>query len=356
MVSRLRERYAGRSQPEPIGRDAPWHRRALALIKAAGQEWANDKASRLAASLTYYAIFSLAPLLVLAVAVAGFVFGRVDARQAILGQAEVAAGEAIADALADIMDSASESRRTATVVSIALVFFGASTVFLQLQGALNIIFRAPEQRVRGVVAAVRQRVKAFLAALAIGVVLLTLLAANAALSFVDDFVPRQLEWLAELSRFAGPLVSFGLLVLVFGMMLQYLTVARVPWRAARWGAALTGVLFVVGAVVLGTYLSSSAVGSAYGPASVLIVLLAFTYYQAQIMLFGAEFTKVYADYLGHGVVAPPGARPAAPGHAGATPVSTATRSRPEVATQVGPAAVWAFLAGLALGWWKGRKP
>ena len=314
------------------------------ILLAAGKEFAADRASRMAAALAYYTIFALAPLLVLAVSVAGFVFGRQAAEGAIRHQLVDTVGEPVAAAVERILQSAFETRFAAGTVGLLLAVWAGSAVFLQVQGALDTIFEAPEhEHVHGLVRVARQRAVAFAAALGLGVVLLTLLAANALLANLGRLVPTQTAWVGALLSAVGPVVSFLLLIGIFSLMFQYLTRLRLPWRAVLRGAAFTAVLFVAGAYAVGIYLGRVAGAGTFGAVGAVAVLLFFAYLMAQIFFFGAEVTKVYADYLEHGDIVQPSARQARP-----------PTTPPAEAASTPRAAVWAFLVGLAVGWWRRR--
>ncbi len=316
------------------------------ILFAAGKEFAADRASRMAAALAYYAVFALAPLLVLAVSVAGFVFGEQAAEGAIRAQLIDTVGEPVATAVEDILRSAFETRFAAGTIGLVLAVWAGSAVFLQLQGALDTIFGAPEhEHVHGLVRIARQRAIGFAAAVGLGVVLLAILAANAAIAFLGGHMPAQLAWLRPVLSYGGPAVSFVLLIGVFSAMFQYLTSLRLPWRAVLRGAAGTAVLFIAGGYAVGLYLGRVAGAGTFGAVGAVAVLLFFAYLMAQIFLFGAEVTKVYADYLEHGDILQPSAREAA----------AADTGRQAPAEPVPKAAVWAFLVGLAIGWWRRRR-
>lgn len=286
----------------------PWYRRLFDLLFAAAKEFGSDSASRWAASLAYYTVFAAVPLLVLAVSVAGFVFGTQAATGAISDQLTEFVGTQVAGIVEDLLVQAFETRYASGLTGLALAVWTGSGVFLQLQAALNHIFHAPEKHFEGVVGMVVQRLVAFSAALGIGLVLLALLAANTVLAVLTtDLLPASWAAALPLLRFVGPLVSVLLLIGVFSLMFQYLTSVRLPWRAVRRGAAFTGVTFVVGAVVAGLYLGRLArgEGSIFAAVGSVAVLMVLVYLLGQIFLFGAELTKVYLDYLKYGdIVAP----------------------------------------------------
>ncbi len=316
------------------------------LVKRSARAWSSDRAPRLAAALAYYAVFSLAPLLLIAVALAGFVFGEQAARGEIAERIGSTVGESAADVIEELLVNASRpgSGIIATVVGGGLLFFSASGVFLQLQAALNKIFDAPEDQRRGLAAPIRKRIIGFLAVVGAGVVLTAVLALSSAVSWVAALLPSSTAPIRVLVQVIGPISALVLGAGVFALAFQYLTVVRVPWKAARRGGALTALLFAAGAVGVGAYVASGSLGSAYGQAGSLVVLLAFLFYQGQIFFFGAEFTKVYADRLRTGA-ARAGPEPA--------PARAGTSAGPDA----GPAG-WAVLAAFVAGWligWRGRR-
>jgi membrane protein len=286
----------------------PWYRRLFDLLVAAGKEFGSDSASRWAASLAYYTVFAAVPLLVLAVSVAGFVFGTQAATGAISDQLTEFLGAQLAGIVEDLLVQAFETRYASGLTGLALAVWTGSGLFLQLQAALNHIFHAPEKRFEGVRGMVVQRLVAFSAAVGIGLVLLALLAANTGLAVLTtDVLPASWAGALPLLRFVGPVVSVLLLIVVFSLMFQYLTTVQLPWQAVRRGAAFTGITFVVGAVVAGIYLGRLArgEGSVFAAVGSLAVLMVLVYLLGQIFLFGAEVTKVYLDYLKFGDILAP---------------------------------------------------
>lgn len=324
------------------------------ILLAAGKEFAADRASRMAAALAYYAIFALAPLLVLAVSVAGFVFGEQAAEGTIRHQLTDTVGEQVANAVEGVLRSAFETRFAAGTVGLLLAIWAGSAVFLQVQGALDTVFEAPEhEHVHGLVRIARQRALAFAAAVGLGVVLLALLVANALLANLGQLIPDEAAWLRTLLSYVAPTVSFLLLIGIFSLMFQYLTRLRLPWRAVLRGAAFTAVLFVAGGYAVGFYLGRVAGAGTFGAVGAVAILLFFAYLMAQIFLFGAEVTKVYADYLEHGDIVQPSARRETAARIAADQIA-ADRARPKE-TSTPTVAVWAFLIGLVVGWWRRRR-
>ena len=317
--------------------------RFVAILKQAVRKWSDDQASRLGAALAYYTLFSVAPLLIVAVGIAGIVFGEDAARGEIVGQIEERVGPSVAGFLQDMMAGTQGGTGVAaTVIGVALTLLGASGLFLQLKGALNVVWDVPAQDTKGIANLLSTRALAFLSVLGFGVLLIAVLAASSVVSALGSLVPEDLSFLAPLLQWLTPLVMLALLALVFALVFRWLPDPSVPWPAAWRGAAFTSVLFTIGTFLLGLYLGSGAVGSGFGAAAALVTLLLYAYYSAQIFLLGAEFTRVLhlemeAD------------------HAPVQEMALASSER-SVSRRFSDSApvvtVWAFVAGLVLGWWK----
>ena len=317
--------------------------RFVATLKWAVRKWSEDKASRLGAALAYYTLFSVAPLLIVAIGIAGLVFGEEAAQGEIVGQIEDRVGSSVAGFLQDMMAGTQGGAGvTATVVGVLLTLLGASGLFLQVKGSLNVVWDVSPEATKGIGNFLWTRALAFLSVLGFGVVLLATLAASSLVSALGGLVEDDLQVLATVLRWLSPVVMLALLTVVFALMFKVLPDTTVPWRPIWRGAAFTSVLFTVGTFLLGLYLGTGAAGSGFGAAASLVTLLLFAYYSAQIFLLGAEFTRVL--HLGSEI------------DRGAVQPLTGTRREPSasraVADSTPVAAVWAFLAGMLLGWWK----
>lgn len=252
------------------------------LLRAAVMNWRKDKARQLAAALAYYSIFSLAPLLMLGVALAGMLAGREAPREVMLNSlARVFGGQT--EALEPILDSVARPRSGiwATLIGLVLMFIGASGVFLQLQEALDTIWGAPLRR-SGLSAYVRRRAFSVLFVL---LVLLLLLIVPAATSRLADFLGRSRIW--------DFFIALSVETVLFASLFKFLPDARVLWREVWPGALLTACLFSLGQEVLALYLVRFGAKSVYGAAGSLVALLIWIYTSAQILLFGAEFIQAY---------------------------------------------------------------
>ena len=269
-------------------------RRVFDLFKKAWSEFSAHKAPRLAAALAYYTLFSIAPLLLIAIAIAGLVFGQSQAHAQILAQLQTLVGPAGSKAIEDMLISAGKPKTSALaiVVGFAALLFGAAGVFGELKDAMNTIWKVPETKSGGIMIMIKKRFLSFAMVLGVGFLLLVSLVIDAALSALS----RELWQPIQL------LFSFAVITVLFAMIFRYLPDVRVEWRDVWFGAAFTSFLFVLGKFALGLYLGKSAIGSSYGAAGSLVVLLVWIFWSANILFFGAEFTQVYAGQAKAGAV------------------------------------------------------
>lgn len=270
------------------------------LVKKTVSSWQEDKASRLAAALSFYAVLSIPPLLVLAIGIAGQVVGKASARQGIVTQVEQMMGSGAKNAITLILDAASqpEGLSLATAVSIAVLFFSASGVFVQLQDALNTIWDVKPEPDQGVMNTVRQRGVSFLMILGIGVLLLVLLLINSLVVVLDQALTEILPFSVTWARWLNVGLSFAIVTGLIALVYKEVPDVKIAWRDVWVGALVTAVLFALGVFGMGLYLRYSSPTSSYGAAGSLIILLIWVYYSAQILFLGAEFTQVYADLYG----------------------------------------------------------
>tara|TARA_R110000868_G_scaffold47966_10_gene156515 strand:+ start:6512 stop:7381 length:870 start_codon:yes stop_codon:yes gene_type:complete len=279
------------------GRPAAW----WGLTKQVASSWLDDYVPSMGAALAYYTIFSLAPLLLVVISMAGLLFGEDAARGEIQAQLQNLMGERSAGAVQSLLVSVREPAEglTATVVGLVLLFVGATTVFTELQNALDRIWRVPEGlRKTGWFSLVRARLMAFGMVLALGFLLIVSLVASALLAAVG----RQLEpvlgtWQTVLEA-GNALGGFLLVALMFGLIYKIMPRQRVLASDVWLGALLAALLFTGGKVVIGAYIGRSDVASGFGAAGSLVVVLLWVYFSAQILLVGAEFTCVYARTFG----------------------------------------------------------
>src|SRR5215467_305727 len=276
-------------------------RQCVQLFKKAIDAFNEDYASSMGAALAYYTTFSLAPVLIVVIGVAGFVFGQEAARGEIVDQLRGLIGGESATAVQDLLRSASQPGKSllASSVGLSTLLVGATSVFAELQSSLDRIWRAPALKApTGVWGLLRSRLLTFGMVVAIGFLLLVSLALSAAVSAVDKWggmlFPRWHTLLEVLNIGLG----FALTALLFGMAYRILPRVRIAWRDVIIGAAVTAALFEGGKYLIGLYLGRAGIGSSFGAAGSLIVVLAWVYYSAQIFLLGAEFTWVYAHSHG----------------------------------------------------------
>lgn len=266
------------------------------LLKTTFNEWNEDKAPRLAAALAYYTAFSIAPLLVIVIAVVGLVYGQEAARGQIVQQIQNEVGRDTAEIIQTMIENANSEPAgiIATVIGIVTIIFGAAGFFGQLQDALNTIWEVQPKPNRGIKDVIRERFLSFTMVLGIGFLLLVSLVISAVLSSLHNFVIGLLPGAQLLTQILNFVLSFGVVTLLFAMIYRVLPDVDLAWKDVAIGAVITALLFTIGKFLLSLYLGNSGVASSYGVAGSFVVLLLWVYYSAQILLFGAEFTQVYA--------------------------------------------------------------
>ena len=276
----------------------------VGLLKETWTEWQEDKASRLAAALAYYTAFSIAPLFVIAIAIAALVYGEEAAQNQIVGQLQGLVGTDAAKSIQALIVSSSKPTEgtIATLISIALLFFGASNVFTQLQDALNTIWEVAPKPGRGIKGIVKDRILSFGMVLGIGFLLLVSLILSAVLAGLNDYLGRMMPGLGFLWPSLNFFLSFGVITVLFALMFKFLPNVKITWGDVGIGAVITALFFTIGKSLIGLYLGNSSVGSTYGAAGSFVVLLLWVNFSAQIVLFGAEFTQVYANKYGSQIV------------------------------------------------------
>jgi membrane protein len=281
----------------------------FSLAKESFKEWQEDGALQLGAALSYYTIFSIAPLLLIAIAIAGVAFGREAVEGQLVGQIEGLVGRQGAEAVQTMIANAGKHGQGVlpTVLGIATILFGATGVFVQLQDSLNKIWDVKPKPGGGVKAFLMQRVISFGMVLGIGFLLLVSLIFAAGVAALDEFATGLLPGAETLIGILGFLVSFALVTLLFAMIYRVLPDVEIAWRDVWVGAGVTALLFTIGKYLIGLYLGNSSVASAYGAAGSLVVVLLWVYYSSQILFLGAEFTQVYATRYGSRIVPSEGA-------------------------------------------------
>jgi membrane protein len=279
------------------------------FLKTIFTKWLDDDPFQAAAALSYYTLLSLAPLFVISIAVAGFVFGREAAHNQIVETIQGLIGRQSAEAVQAMIQAASNKPETglaSTLLGGIFLLFGAGGVVGQLQTSLNAIWRVRPKPGTGLHDFIRKRFISFAMVLGVGFLLLVSLAVSAFISGLTQFVGSLLED-ALIAHSLDIVISFALVTLLFAMIYKFLPDVEIHWKDVWIGAALTSILFTTGKFLIGFYLGSSGVTSVYGAAGSLITVLLWVYYSALIFFLGAEFTQVYASQYGSGVIPAPNA-------------------------------------------------
>jgi membrane protein len=271
-----------------------------ALFKESCFAWLEDKAPSMSAALSFYAIVSLVPVLIVATAVAGLGFWQKVAEAEALQQIQAVVGETGARVIQRAILSANRPAlgAIASTIGVGTILVGASGAFIELQDALNKIWRVERKSEGILLGAIRQRFLSFSLVLGTGFLLLLSLISSAALVAVERFMGHLLRWPVSLLESVDFLLSFGMITLLLAAIFRLLPDTKIAWNDVWIGAAIASLLFTIGKVLIGLYLGRSAVASAYGAVSSPLVVLVWIYYSAQIFLFGAEITHVYANKHG----------------------------------------------------------
>jgi membrane protein len=326
-----------------------------ALLKGTAVSWSDHKDARLGAALAYYSIFSIGPLIVIAIAIAGLVFGTQAVRGEVAAQLRGLLGETGATAVDGMLAGASKPQEGmfASLFGVATLLFAALGVVVQLKDALNTVWEVPASKISGVWGFVRTYLVSLAGVLSLGFLLLvsllftTLLAAGA--KYIEPWLPE------AAMQATGFVVSFAFITLLFAMMFKWLPDANVAWRDVWLGAAATAMLFEVGKFLIGLYIGKQGLESTYGAAASLVVLLIWVYYSSQIVLMGAEFTRTYAMQYGsrrHQPQQPSLSEPANEVNTSTDPLRAAARVSPYATAFLALGVGWLF--GLLLE--KGRSP
>ena len=270
------------------------------LLKRAFREWNSHEAPRMGAALAFYTVLSLAPLVIVVVGIVALAFGQSSAQSQLLEQFRQMIGDDGARAVETVLKSAQKpaSGIIANAIGLITLLFGASGVFVELQSAMNKLWDVKPKESGGIVGMIKDRFLSFGMVLAIGFLLLASLTVSAALGAAGKFLGGLgifPAWLLEAVNFG---VSLAVVSGIFALIFRYVPDTRIPWNAVWNGAIATAVLFTIGKTAIGMYLGKAGVGSAYGAAGSLVVLVVWVYYSAQIFFFGAEFTHVVAGAHG----------------------------------------------------------
>ncbi|HEY6092303.1 MAG TPA: YihY/virulence factor BrkB family protein [Gemmatimonadales bacterium] len=295
---------------------------AVRLFWAAITGWSKDDVPRLGASLAYYTLFAVSPMLIIVIAIAGTVYGPDAVRGQIVGEISGLIGQQGAEAVQTLLQSAHRDRTgtLAVIIGTATLIIAASGAFLELQHALNTIFRVKtDPKKSGIERLLLSRIRSFGLVISIGFLLLVSLIVSAALTALANRIEHSAVGGPAVLQVLNVIISLAVMTLLFGLIYRLLPDVRLAWRDVWMGASVTSVLFAIGKFVIGLYLGHSSVASSYGAAGSVVVLLVWVYYSAQIILLGAEFTRVYAERANGRAPAPnelarrdPTAHPSAP--------------------------------------------
>jgi membrane protein len=279
---------------------------SFSLLKQTFSEWLEDQAPQLGAALAYYTVFSLAPLILLLLAIVGFLFRKdpAGAWRKMTEQMSYFLDKSAIDVVANIAQTASHPNKgtMATIIGILLALLGASGVFGQLQNALNTIWGVKAKPGAGIAAFIRSRFLSFAMVAGVCFLLLISLVFESLLKGFSHYIQAMFPGGIVIALVVYSIFDLAVVVLLFALIFKFLPDVKIQWRDVWIGALMTAILFAIGKWALGFYLGSGAAASAYGAASSLITLLLWIYYSSQILLFGAEFTQVYAVRAGRALV------------------------------------------------------
>lgn len=299
---RMHLRVAGPSScmAQPNDKPLSFSRRVRAMLVGTVEQWFDDRASSKGAALAFYTLFSLAPMMVIVLAIAGAIFGDEAARGAIFEELNALVGPTGAEGIQLLLANARNPKAgaIATVIALGLLLIGATTVFGELKDSLDEIWRVPPSRQPGIVAFIRTRMLSFSMILVLAFLLLISLSVDAALSMLQQYWGKRWGNEAAIMEPISSAFSFTVIASLFAAIYKLLPETRLSWHDVLIGALATTGLFIVGKNLIGAYLGNSEFVTSFGAASSIIALLMWVYYSAQIFFFGAEFTRQYALWFG----------------------------------------------------------
>ncbi len=276
------------------------------LLKITVAQWRQDQTSLMAAALAYYTVFSLAPLLIIVIAIAGAVFGEQAAKGELVAQIQGVIGRDGAELIQTAIENASRLDPSQgpipSLINISLLLSGATVVFGQLQNSLNKIWNVAPKPGNGIIDFLRKRLLSFSIVLVIAFLLLVSLVISTLLVILGNYLRDLIPGFTYLWQLLNFLVSFGIITLLFAMIFKILPDAKIAWKDVWMGAAITALLFDIGKSMLGFYLGHTSFASAYGAAGSLVIILTWVFYSAQLLFLGAEFTQVYVKNYGQEIV------------------------------------------------------
>lgn len=280
-------------------------RHSFTILKDTAQGFSQDKGLKLSASLAYYTIFSLAPLLLLVTSLAGAIFGKDATEGTLFGELKGLIGNEAAAQIQEIIRNMELSGETtlSLIIGAIMLIIAATTVFGELQDSINMIWKVKAKPKKGWLKLIKDRLLSGSIIIGLGFILLVSLIVNGALAAFNTMLKK---WLPDLSvlLFSGLsiIISFVVLVLIFGVIYKVLPDAKIKWKDVRAGALFTAALFMLGRYIIGLYIGSTQVGSPYGAAGSLIIIMLWVYYSAAILYFSAEFTRAYAAFKGENII------------------------------------------------------
>lgn len=270
------------------------------LLVETYKEWKEDNASRMAAALSYYTIFSLAPIVFIVITILGWIYREGDVSGLFMSQVTGLIGESGGAVFEAIIAAAQQPQAStwATIISVVTALFGATGVFVELKASLNAAWGITEERFSGLKGMVLVRAISLTVTLVIGFLLLVSLFISTALSAVTSRLNSDHALISVGLQILNQVIAIAMIAALFAFIFKFLPDIKIPWKDVWVGAIFTSILFNIGKFLIGLYLGNSDVGSAFGAAGSLLILLLWVYYSAQLILFGAEFTQVYSDRYG----------------------------------------------------------
>ncbi|WP_128546761.1 YihY/virulence factor BrkB family protein [Larkinella soli] len=271
------------------------------LLVGSYNGFTDDRGLKLSASLAYYTVFSLAPLLVLVISMASIFLGEEAIQGQIFSQINGLVGNEAAKQIQDMIKNVQLSGKTniALISGIVTLLIGATSIFVEIQDSINMIWRVKAKPKRGWLKMLKDRLLSSSLIISLGFLLLVSLIVNGVVLALSDTLTRFLPDVAVIvAQVLNLVISFVVITILFGVIFKVLPDAKIAWKDVRWGAIFTALLFMLGRYLIGLYIETTSTGSAYGAAGSLIVILVWIYYTAAILYFGAEFTQVYAEHYG----------------------------------------------------------
>ena len=279
------------------------------LLKDSAIAWDDDNIGQQGAALSFFTVFSLSPLLILVVVLSSFGFGQAAASGRLVSEIRGLLGTEGAQFVQSLITNAykSGSNVPAAIFSLVVLLLGASAVFIQLRDSLNTIWHIRQKPIGTIRAFLRDRILSFAMILGIGFLLLVSLIFSAILAAMSDYLSHRLAIMTGFVSLLDFIVSFVGITVIFAFMYKFVPAAILKWKDVWVGAAVTSLLFSIGKLVIGLYLGNGGIGSTFGAASSLVIIMMWTFYSSQIVLFGAEFTRLYAMRFGSNILPNAGA-------------------------------------------------